>query len=224
MPVSARTRARSGPVPGRIARRRIDAWGLLRRLLRRADGGAVRARRDERHLDGRDRGPDHRRAAAPRRAPAVTASRSRSPRSGSPSRSLRPTYPGSRSPARPRGCTRWAPRGERITRYIQRWPMRKARGEHVHVARRRHAGARRPGGRPDGRIHARRLVGQLLGRRDDGADGRVRPLRAAARPWDLRDLRGALALRRRPDRRPPERHPKHVASTTLERWNGTTPP
>ena len=49
---------------------------------------------------------------------------------------------------------------------------------------------------------------QLLRRRDDGADGRVRPLRAAARPRDLRDLRRALAVRRGPDRRPAQQHPQ----------------
>src|SRR5215207_2785562 len=39
-----------------------------------------------------------------------------------------------------------------------------------------------------------------------GQGGRGRPLRVAARARDLRDLRGPLALRRGPDRRPAKRH------------------
>ena len=50
-------------------------------------------------------------------------------------------------------------------------------------------------------------------------------LRAAARPRHLRDLRGPLAIRRGPDRRPPERHPQVRRVEDAEaRWNGTTPP
>src|SRR5919106_2793872 len=72
--------------------------------------------------------------------------------------------------------------------------------------RRRHAGARRPGGGPGRGLRTRRLVGRLLGRAAGPGDGRVdvTALRPRPRPQDLRDLRGLLAARRRTRRGPAE--------------------
>ena len=80
--------------------------------------------------------------------------------------------------------------------------------QHVHLARRSDAGRRRPARGSDGRLHTRRLGRALLRGGDDGAGGRSRPLRVAARPRHLRDVRGALALRRGPDRGPAQQHPQ----------------
>ena len=163
---------RRDSVPSRGRRRAASgdrARRPLRRLLLGADGGAACARSDEPRLDGRDRGPDHGRAAAAPARPGRHGGRghARCARARRRARSGRRTRASS-SPARPRGCTRWAPRGGRTTRYIQTWSHENARRQHVHLARRRHAGAGRPGGRPHRRLRARRLGGQLLGRGDDG--------------------------------------------------------
>ena len=84
-----------------------------------------------------------------------------------------------------------------------------------------------PGGprrRPDRRIHARRLGGQLLRRRDDGSDAEAAPYELLlgrgtyeifAAHWPYAD--GPIADRLNGTR-------KHVASTTLEQveWNNST--
>ena len=55
-------------------------------------------------------------------------------------------------------------------------------------------------------------------------DGRVWPVRAAARPRDLRDLRRALAVRRGSDRRPAQQHPQACRLDDADEveWNNST--
>jgi dihydrofolate reductase len=100
----------------------------------------------------------------------------------------------------------------------------KAGDQHVHVARRRHAGARRPGGGSERRVHARRLGRPLLRRRNDGADERFRPYELLlgrgtheifAAHWPYSD--GPIADRLNSTR-------KLVASRTLEQsdWSNST--
>src|SRR5215211_7265713 len=68
-----------------------------------------------------------------------------------------------------------------------------------------------PGGPEEDPTGGFTLGGWAVNYFDDEMMGRVAesgPLRVAARPRHLRDLRRALALRRGPDRRPPQQHPQ----------------
>ena len=90
------------PADGHGARR------LVRGLLLGADGGAVRARRDEHRLDGPDRGPDRdREAAALEGASRTAASPSCSSSSGSGWPSSPRTSRASPCPTHPRPRRRW---------------------------------------------------------------------------------------------------------------------
>ena len=72
----------------------------------------------------------------------------------------------------------------------------------THEPRRRDAGARRTRGGPHGRLRPGRLVGHPLGRGHGGRDGPLDgpAVRPPAGAQDVRDLRRALALLRRPGR------------------------
>ena len=84
-----------------------------------------------------------------------------------------------------------------IAHFIQEQAHEKGIGDGIRESRRRDAGAGRSRGRSDRRLQVRRLDRPLLGRCHRAGDGRhlQRPVRAAARPQDVRDLQRALAAR-----------------------------